>query len=275
MLVTSSTTPITLSIAGSDSGGGAGIQADIKAISATGGYACTAITALTAQNTLGVQGISPVPTDFIRQQIDSVFNDLKVRAVKVGMLGDVATIECVAQALKHHQPDVVVLDPVMVTSSGHLLLEADAVNALKEQLLPLADVLTPNLYEAQVLLGEQGQALPESDAEMIAMAGRLHHLGTPAILLKGGHGTGPSSSDVFWSKGSATVLQAQRYPTKNTHGTGCSLSSAIASYSAQGMDLHTAVKRAKTYISSAIANADRLTIGSGAGPVDHFFALES
>lgn len=267
-------TPITLSIAGSDSSGGAGIQADIKAISSTGGFACTAITALTAQNTLGVQGISPVPLDFIRQQIDSVFDDLNVLAVKVGMLGDVDTIECVARALAHHQPQAVVLDPVMVASSGDLLLQKDAVSALQQHLLPLADLLTPNLYEAQVLLGDTGQTLPQNDNEMIAMAKRLDQLGAKAVLLKGGHGSGSQSTDVLYQSDEHTLLSSPRYDTTNTHGTGCSLSSAIASYCAQGMDLHSAVEHAKRYISQAIASADRLVIGAGAGPVDHFFALQ-
>lgn len=266
-------TPITLSIAGSDSGGGAGIQADIKAISATGGFACTAITALTAQNTLGVQGISPVPLDFIRQQIDSVFDDLDVRAVKVGMLGDAETILCVARALAHHQPEIVVLDPVMVASSGDLLLQAEAVSALKQHLLPLADLLTPNLYEAQVLLGESGLSLPQSDAEMIAMAQRLDKLGAKAVLLKGGHGSGAQSTDVLTQGGEHKLYRGPRHHTKNTHGTGCSLSSAIASYRAQGLGLHLAVERAKLYINEAIAGADCLAVGAGAGPVDHFFAL--
>jgi len=269
----SSNTPITLSIAGSDSGGGAGIQADIKAISATGGYACTAITALTAQNTLGVQGISPVSPAFIRQQIDSVFDDLDVRAVKVGMLGDVDTIECVAKALAYHQPAVVVLDPVMVASSGDLLLQAEAVSALQYCLLPLADLLTPNLYEAQVLLREQGQALRQDDAEMIAMAQRLDKLGAKAVLLKGGHGSGVQSTDVLVSNGTHQLFRGPRHHTKNTHGTGCSLSSAIASFRAQGMCLQLAVENAKLYISDAIAAADSLQVGAGAGPVDHFYGL--
>ena len=268
-------TPIVLSIAGSDSGGGAGIQADIKAISATGGFACTAITALTAQNTLGVQGISPVPQAFIRQQIDSVFDDIAVRAVKVGMLGDAPTIECVAQALVHHRPEVVVLDPVMVASSGALLLQPEAVDALQLHLLPLADLLTPNLYEAQVLLGEINQTLPQSDDEMIVMAQRLDRLGAKAVLLKGGHREGDKSTDVLCRKGECTLLHGTRYQTQNTHGTGCSLSSAIASYCAQGMDLTEAVEYAKRYISEAIASADQLSVGSGSGPVDHFFALNS
>ncbi|HBR96975.1 MAG TPA: bifunctional hydroxymethylpyrimidine kinase/phosphomethylpyrimidine kinase, partial [Gammaproteobacteria bacterium] len=166
----SASTPITLSIAGSDSGGGAGIQADIKAISATGGYACTAITALTAQNTLGVQAIHAVPPAFIRQQLDSVFSDLDVRAVKVGMLGDVATIRCVAEAVRDYQPPAVIVDPVMVATSGDVLLEPAAVSSLRDELLPLADLITPNLYEAQVLLGQRGAPLPETEAELRVMA---------------------------------------------------------------------------------------------------------
>lgn len=265
-------TPITLSIAGSDSGGGAGIQADIKAISATGGYACTAVTAITAQNTLGVQGIHPVPAEFIRQQIDSVFDDLAVRAVKVGMLGDSATIACVADALEHHRPKVLVLDPVMVASSGDLLLQSDAVSALRQRLIPLADLLTPNLFEAQVLLGESGEALPADEGALVAMAQRLSSLGAGAVLLKGGHGEGEQSTDVLCAGGEPHLLRAARVATANTHGTGCSLSSAIASYCAQGLALGDAVARGKAYISGAIAAADQLEVGAGAGPVQHFFA---
>lgn len=264
-------TAITLSIAGSDSGGGAGIQADIKAISATGGYACTVLTALTAQNTLGVQGIHSVPAAFIRQQCDSVFADLAVQAVKVGMLADAATINCVAQALQHYRPKLVILDPVMVASSGDLLLQPEALECLQQQLIPLSDLITPNLYEAQVLLGESGAALPSSLDEMKDMALRLQQQGAKAVLLKGGHGSGQSSSDVLCQNGECEVFVAARTATKNTHGTGCSLSAAIASYGAQGESLNRAVARAKSYITAAIAHADQLQVGTGAGPVHHFF----
>ncbi len=268
-------TAITLSIAGSDSGGGAGIQADIKAISATGGYACTVVTALTAQNTLGVQGIHGVPPAFIRQQLDSVFSDLDIKAVKVGMLGDAATIECVAQALRDFKPQNVILDPVMVATSGDLLLQLEAVAALKEQLLPLADLITPNLYEALVLLGEDLEHIPHAPEELEQMARRLDALGAGAVLLKGGHGSGPQSVDVLCRDGQCQHLSAERVATQNTHGTGCSLSSAIASYCAQGLVLDAAVARGKSYISAAIAHADALQVGAGSGPVHHFHALST
>ncbi len=268
------TTAITLSIAGSDSGGGAGIQADIKAISATGGYACTVVTALTAQNTVGVQGLFPVAPAFIRQQLDSVFSDLDVRALKIGMLGDTATIACVAQALADYAPPCVILDPVMVATSGDLLLPADAVGALKDQLLPLANLITPNLYEAQVLLGESGEEFPQSTDQLADMARRLGQLGAGAVLLKGGHGRGEFTTDIYCQQGQCRTFSSKRVPTLNTHGTGCSLSSAIASYVAQGSSLEQAVAQAKPYISQAIATADQLSVGRGHGPVNHFHALD-
>jgi len=268
----SHSTAITLSIAGSDSGGGAGIQADIKAISATGGYACTVLTALTAQNTLAVQAIHSVPPAFIRQQIDSVFADLPVLAVKVGMLADADTINCVAEALLHYQPKTVILDPVMVASSGDLLLQPQALSSLQNSLIATADLITPNLYEAQVLLGETSSPLPNTLLQMQDMALRLQRQGAKAVLLKGGHGTGSTSTDVLCVDGSCEAFEAERVQTKNTHGTGCSLSAAIASYCAQGHDLHDAVARAKQYISAAIAHADQLQIGAGAGPIHHFYA---
>lgn len=271
--IMSASTPITLSIAGSDSGGGAGIQADIKAISATGGYACTAITALTAQNTLGVQAIHAVPPAFIRQQLDSVFSDLDVRAVKVGMLGDVATIRCVAEAVRDYQPPAVIVDPVMVATSGDVLLEPAAVSSLRDELLPLADLITPNLYEAQVLLGQRGAPLPETEAELRVMAKALMSTGAGSVLVKGGHGAGDESVDVLCIDNSFEALAAPRVATRNTHGTGCTLSAAIASYCAQGLGLAQAVARAKAYISAAIAASDQLQVGEGAGPVHHFYDL--
>lgn len=265
--------PIVLSIAGSDSGGGAGIQADIKTLSATGAYACTVVTALTAQNTLGVQGIHTVPPDFIRQQIDSVFSDLNVQAVKVGMLGDAATIECVAQAMKRYSPSTLVVDPVMVATSGDLLLAPEAVDTLKQQLLPLASLVTPNLYEAQVLLGDTGQPLPQSLQEMEVMAKRLGELNVEAVLLKGGHSGGDTSVDVFSRMNSCDFYAARRVDTQNTHGTGCTLSAAIASYCAQGYDLEQAVSKSKSYVSEALIYADQLQVGAGSGPLHHFYKL--
>lgn len=268
----SHSTPITLSIAGSDSGGGAGIQADIKAISATGGYACTAITALTAQNTQGVSGILPVAPDFIRQQLDAVFTDLSVQAVKIGMLGDAATIECIADALRFYGAKNIILDPVMVATSGDLLLPHDAVESLKSALIPLADLITPNLYEALVLLGKNPEEMPNTRAELNALAQALSSLGAGGVLLKGGHMQGAESVDVLLKDGELQTYTSPRYDTQNTHGTGCSLSSAVASYCAQGYDMSTAVELGKSYISRAIAHADELAIGQGHGPVHHFFS---
>ena len=266
-------TPITLTIAGSDSGGGAGIQADIKAISATGGYACSAITALTAQNTRGVTGIHPVPVAFIRQQLDTVFADLDIRAVKIGMLGDVDTIDAVADALRQHNPPLIVLDPVMVTSNGDMLLAQEAVDRLLQRLVPLADLITPNLPEAMTLLGLPGGGFPAAEEALDDIAQRLQALGARASLVKGGHQTGSNSTDVLAYSGGLQRYSTLRIHTPNTHGTGCTLSAAIASYLAQGEDIRNAVRRAKDYITAAIRAGDRLRVGGGRGPVDHFYHL--
>lgn len=268
-----SNTPIALTIAGSDSGGGAGIQADIKAISATGGYACSVITALTAQNTLGVTGVMPVPADFISAQFDAVFSDLDVKAVKIGMLGDAQTIKTVAAALRKYQPAFVVLDPVMVATSGDLLLEQDAVATLISELLPLADVITPNLHEAQALLGRSPKVLPETDTDMKDCAKALLALGCRSVLLKGGHQDGAQAVDYWQDSESLQTFSAERIATDNTHGTGCTLSASIASFLAQGLPMSEAIAQAKHYIQGAISHADELEIGAGSGPVHHFFAL--
>lgn len=269
-MVTPSKTPITLTIAGSDSGGGAGIQADIKAISATGGYACSVITALTAQNTLGVSGIFAIPPEFVEQQLDAVFSDLDVKAVKIGMLSDTKIIAMVAKKLQQYQPKHLVIDPVMVATSGDLLLQQDAISTLKETLLPLADVITPNLPEAAALLG---CTVPQTEAEMDALIEEMRQLNTKTVLLKGGHlEQSETSTDLLITANDVYRFSTQRIQTSNTHGTGCTLSAAIASYLAQGHDLVTAVTHAKGYISHAISHADSLEIGSGHGPVHHFFA---
>ncbi|MEZ8739643.1 bifunctional hydroxymethylpyrimidine kinase/phosphomethylpyrimidine kinase [Photobacterium swingsii] len=269
-MVTPSKTPITLTIAGSDSGGGAGIQADIKAISATGGYACSAITALTAQNTLGVSGILPISPEFVEQQLDAIFSDLDVKSVKIGMLSDTKIIAMVAKKLQQYQPHHLVIDPVMVATSGDLLLQQDAISTLKDMLLPLADVITPNLPEAAALLG---CAVPQTDAEMDALIEDLRQLNTKTVLLKGGHlEQSENSTDLLITADDVFRFSTHRIQTKNTHGTGCTLSAAIASFLAQGYDLVEAVTHAKGYISHAIYHADSLDIGSGHGPVHHFFA---
>lgn len=263
------TPPIVLTIAGSDSGGGAGIQADIKAISATGSYACSVITAVTSQNTLGVSAIHPIPVEHIESQLDSVFTDLNVVAVKVGMLADADIIAMVARKIRQYKPRYLVVDPVMVATSGDPLLAQSAVATLKEQLLPLADLVTPNLPESAALVGGE---IPKNERQMAEMVESLRALGSKAVLLKGGHlDEVENSSDLLIEQQSYDLLSAKRIKTTNTHGTGCTLSSAIASYLAQGNRLHKAVYLGKQYISQAISSADELKVGSGHGPVHHFF----
>lgn len=266
-------TAIAMTIAGSDSGGGAGVQADIKAISATGAFACSCITALTAQNTRGVDAIHPVPSGFLSQQINTVMGDLDVDAIKIGMLGDRATIETVVQALRQHRPRWVVLDPVMVTSNGDLLLAEEAVDALASTLLPLAQLFTPNLYEALVLLDEPRQPLPEEESVIAECAQRLYAKYGVACLVKGGRQHGEHSLDALCDENGLHIFSTPRIDTDNTHGTGCSLSASIASFLAQGHDLKTAVELAKAYIQSAIAAGAQQRIGRGHGPIDHFFSL--
>jgi hydroxymethylpyrimidine/phosphomethylpyrimidine kinase len=260
-------TTIALTIAGSDSGGGAGIQADLKTFSALGAYGASVITALTAQNTRGVQAIHDVPPDFVAAQIDSVFSDLAIGATKIGMLSRPATIEAVAAGLVRHGARNVVVDPVMVATSGDRLIADDAVAILRERLVPLATLLTPNLPEAGALLGEE---TARSEEEMTSQGRRLLALGCAAVLVKGGHGEGPESVDILFTKEGETRLSAPRHPSRNTHGTGCTLSSAIAAGLAAGLDLAAAVRQAKTYLTEAIVGADRLRIGAGSGPVHHF-----
>ena len=262
--------PIVLTIAGSDSGGGAGIQADIKAISATGSYACTVITAITAQNTLGVSAIFPIPLEHVEKQLDAVFSDLNIVAVKIGMLADSEIIKVVAAKIKQYKPDFLVVDPVMIATSGDLLLQESAISTLKSVLLPLADLITPNLSEGAALIGSD---VPTNEDEMGSMISELRQLNVNAVLLKGGHlEQDENSNDLLIFQDHVEQLTAKRINTHNTHGTGCTLSSAIASYLAQGHDLLQAVKLGKKYISNAIAHADELDIGSGHGPVNHFFA---
>jgi hydroxymethylpyrimidine/phosphomethylpyrimidine kinase len=261
-------TPIAVTIAGSDSGGGAGIQADLKTFSALGVYGASVITALTAQNTRGVTSIHDVPSEFIGAQIDAVFSDLSVRAVKIGMLSQVPTIEAVAAGLKRYPPNNIVLDPVMVATSGDKLLKPDAIETLRRLLIPLARVITPNLPEAAALL-DAGVAADESD--MHDQARRLLALGAKAVLIKGGHGSGQESVDLLVEADGVTRLPAPRFATQNTHGTGCTLSSAIAAGLARGLGFTEAVRAAKSYVTSAIAAADRISIGSGHGPVHHFY----
>jgi hydroxymethylpyrimidine/phosphomethylpyrimidine kinase len=261
------TIPVALTIAGSDSSGGAGIQADLKSFAALGVYGASVITALTAQNTRGVSGVHPVPPDFVTAQIDAVFGDLDIKAVKIGMVAQVATIDAIVAGLMRWSPRHVVLDPVMVATSGDRLLAADAVAGLKSKLIPRAALITPNLLEAAALLDEP----VAENAEAIARQGQLLlAMGCQAVLIKGGHGQGAESIDYLFSGNVTVALAAPRIATDNTHGTGCSLSSAIAAGLAKGEALETAVRHAKAWISAAIAAADRLNVGHGHGPIHHF-----
>jgi hydroxymethylpyrimidine/phosphomethylpyrimidine kinase len=262
---------VALTIAGSDSSGGAGIQADLKTFAACGVYGASAITALTAQNTTGVTAIHDVPAEFVTAQIDAVFGDLDVRAVKVGMVSRSEVIEAIAAALERWTPRHVVVDPVMVATSGARLLSPDAVEALRTRLIPRAGLITPNLPEAAALLDEPVAA---SDAEIEQQGRRLLALGSPAVLIKGGHGEGAESVDYLIDRAAVIRLAAPRVATNNTHGTGCSLSSAIAAGLAKGENLATAVRNAKAYVSAAIAAADRLGVGHGHGPIHHFHAFD-
>ena len=266
------TIPIALTIAGSDSGGGAGIQADLKTFSACGVYCASVVTALTAQNTRGVRAIHDVPADFITAQIDAVFDDLDVRAVKIGMVAQRAAIEAIAAGLDRWSARNVVVDPVMVATSGDRLLAADAVEAVRGLLLPRALIATPNLPEAAALLDEAHVAREESD--IVRQGERLLALGCRAVLVKGGHGDGPESTDYLIGRDGVVRLAAPRIRTRNTHGTGCTLSSAIAAGLAKGAPLDQAVRDAKTYITAAVAAADRLNVGHGHGPVHHFHAFD-
>lgn len=260
-----------LTIAGSDSGGGAGIQADLKTFSALGVYGASVITALTAQNTQSVNGILVVPPDFIRQQIDAVCGDIGIDALKIGMLSRPDVIEVVADAIDRHGLAPVVLDPVMVAKSGDRLLAPEAVDALRDNLLPRATVITPNLPEAAVLLDRN----LTSAEDMPEAAARLLDLGPGAVLLKGGHLEGRISVDVFHDGTEALRLESPRIDTRNTHGTGCTLSAAIAAYLARGQTLADAVCHAKEYVTAAIRAAKDLDLGGGHGPVHHFHAVWS
>jgi hydroxymethylpyrimidine/phosphomethylpyrimidine kinase len=264
------TIPIALAIAGSDSSAGAGIQADLKTFAAFGVYGASVITALTAQNTESVTGIHQVPADFVTAQIDAVFGDLDVKAVKIGMVSQHAVIEAIVAGLQRWSPKHVVLDPVMVATSGDRLLAPDAIEALRTKLIPRASLITPNLPEAAALLDE---SVASSEADIERQGERLLAMGSGAVLIKGGHGKGAESIDYLIREAGVVALAAPRIATKNTHGTGCSLSSAIAAGLAKGDDLETAVRRAKTWVSAAIAAADRLDVGHGHGPIHHFHAF--
>ncbi|PWR00860.1 bifunctional hydroxymethylpyrimidine kinase/phosphomethylpyrimidine kinase [Meridianimarinicoccus roseus] len=259
-----------LSIAGSDPSGGAGIQADLKTFSARGCYGMAALTALTAQNTVGVSGVHTVPPGFVADQIAAVFADIRVDAVKIGMIASAEIAAAVADALAPHVGIAVVLDPVMVAKGGAPLLPGDAVDALRDRLLPLATHLTPNLPEAAVLL----EAPEATDRDMMQVqAAALAALGPPAVLLKGGHLAGDDSPDVLVVEDAAHWFTGPRHDTANTHGTGCTLSAALAAELAKGLPDTDAVAAAKNYVSGAVAAAHRLDVGHGHGPTHHFHAL--
>lgn len=262
--------PNVLSIAGSDPSGGAGIQADIKAISANGAFAMAAITALTAQNTQGVTGIHLVPPDFMQSQIAAIFADIRVHAVKIGMIANAGIATAVGQSLQGHKGIPIVLDPVMIAKGGAALLQPDAVNTLRDALLPQATLLTPNLPEAAHLLGTK----PATTRAEMAIQGRaLCALGPQAVLMKGGHLDGLESPDCLVTADDVMWFEATRIQTVNTHGTGCTLSSALAAQLAHGQTPLAATAAAKSYVANAIAHADALSVGSGHGPTHHFATL--
>ena len=260
----------TLTIAGSDSGGGAGIQADLKTFSALGCYGMSVITALTAQNTQGVTAIHAAPSTFIADQMDAVLTDIGTDAVKIGMLHNPELIEIVADRLHHYQITNIVLDPVMVAKGGDKLIQDDAIDALKKHLLPMASVITPNLPEAEVFLGHA----INNHKEMEMACEELIALGAQAVLLKGSRLSGEKSRDIFYQVKDKMphTLDADRYETNNTHGTGCTLSSAIAAHLAHGQPLDTAISKAKDYISQAIKEGANYQLGNGHGPVHHFYS---
>ena len=257
------TRALALTIAGSDSGGGAGIQADLKTFHAFGVFGTTAITAITAQNTLGVAAVHQIPIEVVRAQIDAVVEDLRPAATKTGMLASAGLVETVARALTDHRLKAYVLDPVMVATSGDRLLEADAEDALARELLPLAQLVTPNLHEARILTGLE----IEDDADMRVAARALVQLGAKAALVKGGHLPGDEAVDLFWDGRDEHVWRRPRVDSRDTHGTGCTLSAAVTASLARGVRLVDAVARAIAFVARAIASAPGL--GSGHGPIDH------
>lgn len=256
-----------LTIAGTDPSGGAGVQADIKTMTANGVYAMSAITALVAQNTTGVQGIVEMTPDFLALQLDSVFTDIRPDAVKTGMVASIGLIEVIAQKLQEYHAENIVVDPVMVATSGSRLISDDAIGALKERLLPLATVLTPNIPEAEVL---SGMAIRTPD-DMVAAARAISEQYHCAVLCKGGHQLN-DANDLLWRDGTAKWFNGKRIDNPNTHGTGCTLSSAIASNLAKGYDLDASVQKAKNYISGALGAM--LDLGRGRGPMNHAFAID-
>jgi hydroxymethylpyrimidine/phosphomethylpyrimidine kinase len=261
--------PNVLTIAGSDPSGGAGIQADLKTFSALGAYGMSVITALTAQNTQGVRSVQVIEPAFVAAQIDAIFDDVRVDAVKIGMVATAEIAAVIAERLRHYAARNVVLDPVMVAKSGDRLLREDAVAAVRDRLVPLARVITPNLPEAAVLMAA---AEPATLAEMRLAVHALLRLGSQWVLLKGGHLAAGDSTDLLFDGAAVTEFASPRIATRNTHGTGCTLAAAIAALLPRHETVD-AVRRAKDYLTRAIAASDLLTVGSGHGPVHHFHAL--
>jgi hydroxymethylpyrimidine/phosphomethylpyrimidine kinase len=261
-----------LTIAGSDSCGGAGIQADLKSFSAQGVYGMSVITAVTAQNTQGVFAVQDITPEIIGQQIDAIFNDIKVGAVKIGMVSQIASIEIISEKLKEYKPQNIVLDPVMISKSGYSLLQPEAKKALIEKLIPLSDVLTPNVPEAEAILEEKlGRTYEISNIDsMVAAAEEIHKLGPKYVLIKGGHMDG-KAVDVLFDGEKVAYFESERVQTKNTHGTGCTLSSAIAANLGLGYSTVESIQKAKDYITTAIEHS--LDIGKGVGPTNHFYTL--
>ena len=262
--------PCILTIAGSDCSGGAGIQADIKTISALGAYAASAVTAITVQNTCGVTGVHPVPPAYVKAQIEAVMTDIRPRAVKIGMINDAGIIRAIAENLKRYTPYYIVLDPVMISTSGHKLMEEDAITALTSQLMPLATLITPNLHEAEALAGKKISTV----GGMVTAARELLAFGSQAVLVKGGHLEEEEMCDVLYIKGEDQPhhFSSPKIESRNTHGTGCTLSSAIATYLALGEPLEEAVRKAKAYVYQGILSGKDVHIGEGHGPLNHFFA---
>lgn len=261
-------TPIALTIAGSDSGGGAGIQADLKTFAALSVYGCSAITSLTAQNTVGVQGVFPIPPAFVQAQMQSVLTDIDVGAIKTGMLANADIISAVAESLNKYADIPLVLDPVMVSTSGDRLLAEDAFDVLIKKLIPRATILTPNLHEAAALLNKN---VATNIDEMRLQAKQLLEFGAQTVLIKGGHGSGAEATDLLITHDGEFLFSAARIVTKNTHGTGCTLASAIAAGLAKKLSLFDAVDQAKHYLHNALLHSEQLHIGQGSGPVHHFY----
>ena len=258
-----------LTIAGSDSGGGAGIQADLKTFAALGVYGASAITAVTAQNTVGVTAVFPLPADLVTAQIEAVASDIVIHATKTGMLATAAIVETVAAAIKELELPLVVVDPVMLAKSGDRLLDDDGVRALCAELLPLATVVTPNIPEAEALTGRR---IRSSD-EAREAARRIHGMGPSAVIVKGGHGAGDEIVDVLFDGERFTEFRAARVQTRSTHGTGCTFASAVAAFLARGHSLADATEQAQSYVVGAVRHG--LAIGKGQGPLDHFWRMRS